>query len=57
MVWGIPLIPALRRQSQADVCEFEASVIYKDNSRMARATKKERGRKGERARERERIMN
>ena len=24
-----PLIPALRRQRQADLCEFEASLVYK----------------------------
>jgi hypothetical protein len=31
------LIPALRRQKQADLCEFEASLVYKMNSRTARA--------------------
>ena len=30
-------IPARRRQRQADVCEFEASVVYKVSSRTARA--------------------
>ena len=27
--WPMPLIPALRRQRQADVCEFEASLVYR----------------------------
>jgi hypothetical protein len=31
------LIPALGRQRQADLCEFEASLIYKESSRTARA--------------------
>jgi hypothetical protein len=33
--------PALRRQSQANVCEFDASLIYKGSSRTARATERE----------------
>jgi hypothetical protein len=28
--WGLkPLIPALGKQRQADLCEFEASLVYK----------------------------
>ena len=27
--WRTPLIPALRRQRQADFCGFKASLIYK----------------------------
>ena len=27
--WGMPLIPALGRERQADLCEFEASLVYK----------------------------
>ena len=27
--WHTPLIPALGRQRQADLCEFEASLVYK----------------------------
>ena len=27
--WRMPLIPALRRQRRADLCEFEASLVYK----------------------------
>ena len=32
-----PLIPALRRQRQADLCDFEASLVYRAGSRTARA--------------------
>ena len=36
-----PLIPALRRQRQADLCEFEASLVYRVSSRTAsKATEK-----------------
>ena len=31
------MVPALRRQKQADLCEFKASLIYKTESRTARA--------------------
>ena len=31
------LIPALRKQRQADLCEFEVSLVYKSISRTARA--------------------
>jgi hypothetical protein len=34
--WHLPLIPALRRQRQADLCEFEARLAYKVSSRTAR---------------------
>jgi hypothetical protein len=30
------LIPALRRQRQMDLCEFEARLVYRVNSRTAR---------------------
>jgi hypothetical protein len=36
----MPLIEALRRQSQGDVCEFQASLVYRVNSRTARATQR-----------------
>ena len=35
--WHTPLIPALRRQRQVDLCELEASLVYKESSRTARA--------------------
>ena len=31
-----PLIPALRSQRQADLCEFEANLVYRVSSRPAR---------------------
>jgi hypothetical protein len=31
----------LRRQRQADLCEFEASLVYRASSRTARATHRE----------------
>ena len=31
--WHIPLIPALRRQRHVDLCEFEASLVYRASSR------------------------
>ena len=34
---GIPLIPALGRQRQVDLCEFKASLVYRVVSRTARA--------------------
>jgi hypothetical protein len=34
--WRTPLIPALWKQRQADLCEFEASLIYRVSSRTAR---------------------
>jgi hypothetical protein len=30
------MIPALRREKQAEVCEFKASLVYKVNSSTAR---------------------
>jgi hypothetical protein len=32
------LIPALRKQRQVDLCEFEANVVYRVSSRTTRAT-------------------
>jgi hypothetical protein len=37
--WPTHLIPALMRQRQADLCEFKASLIYRLNSRTAKAEK------------------
>ena len=33
----MPLIPALGRQRQGDLCEFEVSLVYTASSRTARA--------------------
>ena len=33
----MPLIPALRKQKQVDLCEFEVSLVYIASSRTARA--------------------
>jgi hypothetical protein len=33
-------MPALRRQRHGDLCEFEASLVYRVNSRTARAKEK-----------------
>jgi hypothetical protein len=35
--WCTPLIPALRRQRQVYLCEFEASLIYRVSSRTVSA--------------------
>ena len=38
-VWcRTPVIPALGRQKQMDLCEFEASLVYIVSSRTAKAT-------------------
>jgi hypothetical protein len=36
----MPLVPALKRQRQMNVYEFEATLVYKVNSRIARAMQK-----------------
>ena len=57
--WHTPLIPAFRRQRQADLCEFKASLVYKvSSSRTARAVTQRKSapppeRKMEREREKE----
>ena len=33
-----PLIPALRRQRQVDLCDFKASLVYIASSRQVRTT-------------------
>ena len=34
----MPLIPALGSQRQVNLCEFEASLVYRASSKTARAT-------------------
>jgi hypothetical protein len=36
----MPLIPALRRQGQEDLCEFKASLVYRASTRTAGATQR-----------------
>jgi len=38
--WHAPLIPALRRKRQVDLCEFEARLVYRVSFRTARATQR-----------------
>ena len=38
--WCTPLIPALGRQRKEDLCEFEASLVYRLSSKTARTVKK-----------------
>ena len=38
--WRIPLISALGRQKQVDLCEFEASLAYRVSSRTVRDTQR-----------------
>ena len=35
--WCVSLIPALGKQRQVDLCEFEASLVYRASSRTVRA--------------------
>ena len=36
----MPLIPALGKQRQVDLCGFEVSLVYRMSSRPARATQR-----------------
>ena len=36
VMWSMPVIPALGRKRQVDLCEFEASLVYNVSSRTAR---------------------
>jgi hypothetical protein len=38
MEWRVPLIPALRRQRQVDLCKFKARLVYIVSSRIAEPT-------------------
>lgn len=33
----MPLIPALERQRQVDLCEFKTNLVYRESSRTAKA--------------------
>jgi hypothetical protein len=35
--WHMPLIPVVGRQRQEDLFEFEARLVYKENSKTAKA--------------------
>jgi hypothetical protein len=37
--WHTPLIPALRRHRQVDLCELEVSLVYRVSSRAAKAVR------------------
>jgi hypothetical protein len=37
----MPLIPALTRQTEVDPCEFEASLVNKVSSRIARVMQRD----------------
>lgn len=36
----MPFIPALERQKQQDLCQFNANLVYRVNSRVAKATER-----------------
>lgn len=36
--WCTPLISALQKQRQADLCEFEARLVYRSESRTTNAS-------------------
>lgn len=38
--WCMPLIPVFRKKRLVDICEFEASLVYKGRSSIARATQR-----------------
>lgn len=38
--WCMPLIPEFRKKRLVDICEFEASLVYKGHSSIARATQR-----------------
>ena len=50
VAWHMPLITALRRQKQVDLCEFKTSLVYKmsqpslqNESRIANSVSKNPG--------------
>ena len=54
----MPLIPALWRQRQVDLCEFEASLVYRASSRTnSKATEKPRVEKIKRKKKKVGVMH
>ena len=49
--WHRPLTPALRRQRQVDLCEFQASLGYTVNSRTAKVIQRNPMGQGEQGRD------
>jgi hypothetical protein len=47
-MWCTPLILELQSQGQADLYEFEASLVYRMSSRIDRATQRNRVSKNQR---------
>jgi hypothetical protein len=39
--WHTPLVPALGRQRQVDLCEFEVSLVYRVSSRIVKAKRRD----------------
>jgi hypothetical protein len=48
--WHTPRFPALRTQRLADLCEFEANLVYRVSFRSAKTTQKNLISKGRRRR-------
>lgn len=46
--WSVPFLPALGRQRQAGLCEFEASFVYPGSSTPVKATQRDPVEKGRR---------
>ena len=55
-MWCVPLIPALGRQRQADLFDFEVSLVYKSQDRLQsyRETLSQRKKKEERRKRKKR---
>lgn len=41
MLCHTPLVPALEKQRQAELCESEAFLVYRVNPRIAKATQRD----------------
>ena len=51
----MPLIPALGRQGQADLCESQASLVYRVSSRTEKPCLKNKQKKTKTKRKRQRV--